>query len=125
MVEFHRSHGKLASVTAVRPISRFGNVTLDSSGRVGQFQEKPQSDSWISAGFMVFNRGVFDYIGGDDCVLEQEPFERLAAAGQLMAYRHDGFFYAMDTFREYQYLNELWSTGAAPWKVWRNGVYAQ
>jgi glucose-1-phosphate cytidylyltransferase len=125
MVEFHRSHGKLASVTAVRPISRFGNVTLDSSGRVGQFKEKPQSDSWISAGFMVFNRGVFDYIGGDDCVLEREPFERLAAAGELMAYRHDGFFYAMDTFREYQYLNELWSTGAAPWKVWRNGVHAQ
>lgn len=120
IVEFHKSHGKLASVTAVRPISRFGNVTVDPGGQVGQFKEKPQSDSWISAGFMVLNRGVFDYLEGDDCILEREPFERLAADGELMAYRHDGFFYAMDTFREYQYLNELWTSGAAPWKVWNN-----
>jgi glucose-1-phosphate cytidylyltransferase len=119
IVEFHKSHGKLATVTAVRPISRFGNVTIDSAGRVGQFQEKPQSDGWISAGFMVLDRGVFDYIGGDDSILERETLERIAGDGELMAYRHDGFFYAMDTYREYQYLNELWNSGAAPWKVWK------
>jgi glucose-1-phosphate cytidylyltransferase len=96
-------------------------LTLDKKGQIEQFREKPQSDSWISAGFMVFNRGVFDYVGGDDCVLERETFERLAADGELMAYRHDGFFYAMDTYREYQHLNELWNSGAAPWKVWKNG----
>jgi glucose-1-phosphate cytidylyltransferase len=94
-------------------------VTVDAEGQVGQFKEKPRSDSWISAGFMVFNRGIFDYIGGDDCILEREILERLAADGELMAYRHDGFFYAMDTFREYQYLNDLWKDGRAPWKVWK------
>ncbi|MGA2146119.1 MAG: glucose-1-phosphate cytidylyltransferase [Bryobacteraceae bacterium] len=125
IVEFHKSHGKLATVTAVRPISRYGNVTLGWDGQVRRFQEKPQSDSWISAGFMVFNRGVFDYIDGDDCVLERDTLERLSASGELMAYRHDGFFYAMDTFREYQYLNELWSSGGAPWMVWNHGVLAR
>ncbi|HEY9142335.1 MAG TPA: glucose-1-phosphate cytidylyltransferase [Bryobacteraceae bacterium] len=119
IVEFHKSHGKLATVTAVRPFSRFGSVTLDPDGQIEQFEEKPQSESWISAGFMVFNRGVFDYIDGDDCILERETLERLAAGGELMAYRHNGFFYAMDTYREYQYLNELWKDGKAPWKVWK------
>ena len=72
----------------------------------------------MSAGFFVLNREVFDYLGGDDCVFEREPLEQLAADGQLMAYRHNGFFYAMDTYREYQHLNDLWSSGAAPWRVW-------
>jgi glucose-1-phosphate cytidylyltransferase len=119
IVEFHKSHGKLATVTAVRPFTRFGSVTVDPAGQIEQFAEKPQSESWISAGFMVFHRRVFDYIGGDDCILERETLERLAAEGELMAYRHDGFFYAMDTYREYQYLNELWKDGKAPWKVWK------
>ncbi len=116
-VEFHKSHGKLATVTTVLPLSRFGLVELDEI-RVGRFMEKPKSESWMSAGYFVLDRGVFDYLGGDECIFEREPLERLAAEGQLMAYRHDGFFYAMDTFREYQYLNQLWSSGAAPWKVW-------
>ncbi len=118
LVEYHKSHGKLATVTTVRPISRFGSVALDNNGAVQQFMEKPRSEGWISAGFLVFERGVFDYLGGDDCILEREPLENLAADGQLRAFRHDGFFYAMDTFREYQYLNDLWSSGKAPWRVW-------
>ena len=87
--------------------------------QVMNFIEKPKSDAWASAGFFVFERGVFDYLDGDQCVLEKEPLERLAADGQLVAYHHDGFFYAMDTYREYQLLNDLWNSGHAPWKVWK------
>ena len=116
-MEFHRSHGRLATVTAVRPTSRFGILDLSAEGQVQRFVEKPQLEGWASAGFFIFNQRVFDYLGGDDCVLEQEPLERLAAENQLMAYRHEGFFYAMDTYREYLYLNELWASGKAPWKV--------
>jgi len=118
LLEFHNSHGKLATVTTVRPISRFGSVTSDQEGSVTQFLEKPQSEGWISAGFFVFNRGVLDYITGDDCMLERAPLEHLAADGQLKAFPHDGFFYAMDTYREHLYLNELWASGQALWKVW-------
>jgi glucose-1-phosphate cytidylyltransferase len=75
-------------------------------------------DGWASAGFLVFNRRIFDYLDGDACVLEREPLERLVAEQQLMAYHHDGFFYAMDTYREYMHLNELWASGRTPWKVW-------
>jgi glucose-1-phosphate cytidylyltransferase len=118
LVEYHHSHGKLATVTTVRPYSRFGSVALDSNDDVKQFMEKPRSDGWISCGFFVFQRGIFDYLGGDDCVLEREPLAQLAADGQLKAFRHSGFFYAMDTYREYQHLNQLWSSGRAPWKLW-------
>lgn len=116
-VAFHQSHGKLATVTTVAPYSRFGMVDLEGE-RVRTFAEKPQVDGWMSAGFFVLNPGVFDYLGGDDCVFEREPLERLALDGQLMAYRHHGYFYAMDTYRDHQHLNELWNSGAAPWKVW-------
>ncbi len=119
VIAFHRMHGKKATLTTVRPMSRYGIVDINGSGAVQQFNEKPSLDSWINAGFFVFHRSVLDYLdGGDECVLERKPLERLAAEGQLMAYRHEGFFYAMDTYREYQYLNELWNTGASPWKVW-------
>jgi glucose-1-phosphate cytidylyltransferase len=118
LVTFHRGHGKLATVTAVTPSSRFGILELSSEGRVKKFLEKPRTESLASAGFFVFQRGIFDYLGGDDCILEREPLERLAADGELMAYQHAGFFYAMDTYREYQYLNEIWEKGQAPWKVW-------
>ena len=114
---FHRAHGKLATVTAVRPVSRYGILELGEKGEVQRFVEKPQLDGWASAGFFIFNQRVFDYLGGDDCVLEQEPLEQLSREDQLMAYKHDGFFYAMDTYREYLYLNELWESGKAPWKV--------
>jgi glucose-1-phosphate cytidylyltransferase len=118
LVEFHKSHGKIATVTTVPPISRFGMLDLDRSDFVQKFTEKPTTDGWMSAGYFVLNRKVFDYLGGDDCIFEREPLERLAADGQLMAYRHQGFFYAMDTFREYQHLNALWNAGDAPWRVW-------
>lgn len=124
VVDFHKSHGKIATVTTVRPISRFGMVELGQEGRVARFAEKPKTDGWMSAGFFVLNREVFDYIDGDDCIFEREPLSRLAMEGQLMAYRHEGFFYAMDTYREYQHLNELWSNGSAPWKVWNSGELA-
>jgi glucose-1-phosphate cytidylyltransferase len=118
LLAFHRSHGKLATVTAVRPYSRFGILATDSRGAVNEFIEKPRLDGWSSAGYLVFQRGIFDYLHGDDCVLERGPMERLAAEGQLMAYHHEGFFFAMDTYREYLYLNEIWTAGQAPWKVW-------
>jgi glucose-1-phosphate cytidylyltransferase len=118
VLEFHRSHGKLATVTTIRPTGRFGVLEIGPGKTVSRFAEKPQLDSWASAGFFVFNRRVFDYLPGDPCILEREPLERLVAEGQLMAYQHDGFFYAMDTYREYQHLNQLWSSGKAPWKVW-------
>jgi glucose-1-phosphate cytidylyltransferase len=118
LVKFHRSHGKLATVTSVRPVSRFGVLELDSQGRVLQFSEKPTVDSWVNAGFFVFDRRVFNYLSGDDCILEHDPLQRLAADGQLLAFPHEGYFQAMDTFREYQELNALWRSNKALWKVW-------
>lgn len=118
LLEFHHAHRRLATVTAVAPISRFGLLDLHADGRVSRFAEKPRSDGWASAGYFVFDRRVLDYLGGDDCALEGEPLERLAAEGELVAYKHEGFFFAMDTYREYKLLNELWDGGAAPWKVW-------
>jgi glucose-1-phosphate cytidylyltransferase len=118
LVEFHKSHGKIATVTTTPPISRFGMLELAAEDRVERFAEKPKSDGWMSAGYFVLNREVFDYLGGDDCIFEREPLERLALDGQLMAYRHDGFFYAMDTYRDHQHLNDVWNGGDAPWRVW-------
>ena len=118
LLKFHKSHGRLATVTTVEPISRFGVLELSGQSEVMKFKEKPRSEGWASAGYFVFQRRIFDYLGGDDCVLEREPLEKLAAEGQLMAYQHKGFFFAMDTYREYQYLNELWSQKQAPWKIW-------
>lgn len=118
LLAFHRSHGRLATVTTVRPISRFGMIEINDKSLVSSFVEKPQVDGWINAGYFVFNRKVLDYLDGDDCILEREPLERLASAGELAAYQHEGFFFAMDTYREYKYLNELWTNNQAPWKVW-------
>jgi glucose-1-phosphate cytidylyltransferase len=119
LLEFHKSHGKLATVTTITPSSRFGVIEANSIGRVTDFKEKAKTSSRASAGFFVLDRRVFDYLGGDDCIFEKEPLERLANDGQLMAFQHDGFFYAMDTYREYEYLNQLWSANQAPWKVWQ------
>ncbi len=118
LLDFHKKHGKLATVTSVRPYSRFGILDLGNEGGVKRFAEKPQTDGWASVGFFIFQRKFLDYLTDDTCVLEREPMERLASEGQLMAYRHQGFFFAMDTYREYKYLNELWDSGQAPWKVW-------
>jgi glucose-1-phosphate cytidylyltransferase len=122
LIAFHQSHGKIATVTSVPPISRFGMLEADAQGRVQRFSEKPKSNGLISAGFFVLNRRIFDYLTGPDCILEREPLERLAGVGQLVAYRHDGFFYAMDTYREYQHLNELWASANTPWTVWSDGI---
>jgi glucose-1-phosphate cytidylyltransferase len=120
LIEFHHSHGKIGTVTTVQPTSRFGILDVEDDGRVTKFAEKPQASGWASAGYFVFNKRIFDYLEGesDDCILERRPLERLSADGELIAYRHNGFFFAMDTFREYQYLNELWNSGKAPWKTW-------
>lgn len=119
LVAFHRDHGRLATVTTVRTMSRFGIVDIGQAGVVAGFTEKPQLDGWINAGFFVFESGVFDYLeDSDNCVLEREPLRQLARDGQLVAYQHPGFFYAMDTYREFKLLNEFWSSGEAPWKVW-------
>lgn len=120
LLEFHKSHGKLATITTVKPFSRFGILQLGEGGRVEAFAEKPQMEGWASAGFFVFQRRMLDYLrAAPDCVLEREPLEKLAADGQLVAYRHEGFFFAMDTYREYLYLNELWNSRKAPWAVWK------
>jgi glucose-1-phosphate cytidylyltransferase len=120
LLTFHQAHGKLATVTAVRPPSRFGALALDGD-RVTAFSEKPQTEAgWISGGFFVFERAVLDYLEGDDTVLEREPLERLAAEGQLMAFRHGGFWEPMDTERDRNNLEGLWAGGTAPWRVWRD-----
>ena len=118
LIKFHQDHGRTATVTTVRPVSRYGILELTEKFAVRQFIEKPQIDGWASAGFFVFQPGIFDLLTGDDCILEQDPLARLAERGDLMAYQHEGFFFAMDTYREYKYLNDLWAAGKAPWKSW-------
>jgi glucose-1-phosphate cytidylyltransferase len=118
LLNFHQRHGKLATVTTFRPISRFGILSINEEHEVRSFMEKPRADAWASAGFFVFEREVLNRLDGANVSLEREPLQRLAAAGQLMAYPHPGFFYAMDTYREYQLLNEAWNSGQAPWKKW-------
>ena len=117
LVKFHEAHGKLATVTTVRPLSRFGVMDLATDGTVEHFREKPMTDDYINAGFFIFEPGVFALLN-DDSVLEQEPLERLAREGQLVAYRHEGFWQPMDTYREYKMLNDLWDTGDPPWRLW-------
>ena len=116
LLRFHRAHGKLATITAVRPAARFGGMSFDGDA-VAEFKEKPQTgEGWINGGFFVFEPGVFKYLHGDDTVLEGDPLENLANDGELMAYRHEGFWQCMDTVRDCTLLNSLWSEGQAPWK---------
>jgi len=118
LLEFHRSHKLLATVTAVRPPARFGSLVFDGH-RVTEFREKPQvGEGWINGGFLVFEPELFDYLLGDGCSLESHAMERLAADGQLAAFRHEGFWQCMDTPREKNYLEKLWQQGTAPWKTW-------
>ena len=118
LMKFHQSHGKLATITTMRPMSRFGELDIQADGSVNSFVEKPQRDAWASCGYFVLDRKVIDLISGDDCVFEKGPLEQLVADDQLVAYQHDGFFFAMDTFREYQQINRMWDEGRTPWKVW-------
>ena len=118
LVDFHRRHGKLATVTAVRPPARFGGLVF-SDDRIVEFTEKPQiGEGWINGGYFVLEPQVLDYIDGDETVFETGPLERLAADGQLMAYRHGDFWQCMDTLRDLRLLEGLWSSGKAPWKAW-------
>ena len=118
LIAFHKSHGKLVTVTAVRPPARFGSLQFEGD-RVTVFAEKPQAaEGWINGGFFVMEPGIFEFLKSDADILERTPLESIAAAGELMAYRHEGFWQPMDTLREKQYLMELWESGDAPWKVW-------
>jgi glucose-1-phosphate cytidylyltransferase len=118
LLRFHRAHGRLATLTAVRPPARFGGLVFDGD-MVAQFTEKPQvGEGWINGGFLVFEPGLFDYLRDDSTSLEAETMERLATDGQLAAYRHEGFWQCMDTVRDLKLLQSLWSGGEAPWKVW-------
>ena len=118
LVRFHEGHGKLATVTTVQPQSRFGVMDIADDGTVRRFKEKPQTDGWINIGFFIFEPGIFEYLEDDSTVLEQDPLSRLAADGQIAAYRHKGFWQPMDTYRESRLLNSLWESGEAPWRTW-------
>ncbi len=118
LLSFHKSHGKVATLTAVRPPARFGGLNIDG-GHVVEFVEKPQSgEGWINGGFFVLEPEIFDYIEGDGTPFEGEPMQKLASDGQLMAFQHEGFFQPMDTIRDRNILENLWASGKAPWKVW-------
>jgi len=121
LLAFHRAQGRIATVTGVHPTSRYGEMKVDA-GRVVEFNEKPTvAEGVVSGGFFVFERQVFDYLGDDPKVfLELEPLQKLARDGQLSVFVHEGFWHPMDTYRDWLYLNELWRSGEAPWKVWRD-----
>ncbi len=120
LLAFHHSHGKLATMTAVRPPARYGHMVFEGD-RVAEFTEKPQTgEGWINGAFFVLEPGIFDYIDDDSTQWEKEPLEKLARDGQLMAYRHDSFWQCMDTLREKHILETLWQTNQAPWKIWED-----
>ncbi len=119
LLKFHRSHGRIATVTAVRPPARFGRLEIQDS-RVTHFDEKPlEGEAWINGAFFILEPRVFDYIDGDATQFEKEPLEGLARDGELMAYQHHGFWQCMDTIRDKVRLESLWDTGDAPWKIWK------
>lgn len=119
LLEFHRSHGRAATVTAVRPPARFGGLLFDDDSMVTQFTEKPQiGEGWINGGYLVFEPTIFDYLEDDQTTLEADALERLAADKQLAAFRHEGFWQCMDTLRDKNLLEGLWRGGEPPWKVW-------
>lgn len=119
LLNFHESSRLPATITAVQPPGRFGALDIDAKSRVLSFREKPEGDGqWINGGFMVLTPEVFDYIEGDATVFEQEPLHHLSSTGKLSAYRHTGFWHAMDTMRDRRYLEELWASGRAPWRIW-------
>ncbi|MFO7661451.1 MAG: glucose-1-phosphate cytidylyltransferase [Chloroflexota bacterium] len=118
LLAFHRQHGRLMTLTAVRPPARYGHLEFEGN-RINRFDEKPQTaEGWINGAFFVVEPQVFDYIEGDETQFEKEPLERLAADGELMAYKHDGFWQCMDTRRDKYVLERLWDSGEAPWKLW-------
>jgi glucose-1-phosphate cytidylyltransferase len=120
LLAFHESQGRRATLTAVQPFGRFGALDLDDKGTVRGFREKPKVDNaWVNGGFFVLEPEVFDYIEGDETFWEQGPLETLSKEGQLAAYKHTGFWQPMDTLRDKRYLEDLWQSGDAPWKLWK------
>ncbi|HNE04218.1 MAG TPA: sugar phosphate nucleotidyltransferase, partial [Anaerolineales bacterium] len=118
LIKFHKNHGKLATMTAVRPVARFGQIVLQGN-QVVEFAEKPQTgEGWINGGFFVLQPDIIKYIEDDQVIWERKPMERLASDGELMAYNHNEFWQCMDTLRDVQLLNNLWDGGNAPWKLW-------
>ena len=119
LAQYHKKHGKIATVTAVQPAGRFGAIDISVDNGIRRFHEKPKGDgSWINGGFFVLNREIFKYITGTSTVFEQEPLETLAADCQLVAYKHEGFWQPMDIMKDKLYLETLWDTKKAPWRIW-------
>ena len=117
-IKFHKKNKKIATVVAVKPIGRFGAITLNEN-LVEKFSEKPKGDgSWINGGFFVLNKKIFNYLSNKNCIWEKEPLEKIAVESQLAAYKHQGFWHAMDTLRDKNYLEEKWNSNQAPWKIW-------
>ena len=122
LIEFHHRSGRIATLTGVHPMGRFGELAIDGD-TVREFAEKPPSNhTWINGGYLVLNRRIFDYLAGDDCILERTPLERLSAEGQLGVYRHPGYWQCMDTLRDMEMLNHEWASGRPPWKVWSDAA---
>ena len=120
LLEFHKKHGKLATITAINYDERFGVLKIDNENSINEFAEKTRSPGgWINGGFMVLEPEVLNYIEGDETIFEREPLENLAKDGELKAYKHDGFWRCMDTKRDHDSLNEMWDTNAAPWLIWK------
>ena len=121
LLDFHWRQGRIATITTTQPAGRFGTLKLAPDGRIERFKEKARKDqSWVNAGFMVLNREIFDYMGDGSQMLEDAPFEALVRDGELAAYKHDGFWAPMDTVPDREYLEKLWESGKAPWKVWED-----
>ena len=121
LLDFHKNHGKYATLTAVQPLGRFGALEINTKDEIINFQEKPKGDkAWINGGFFVLEPQIFDYINGDETIWEREPLEKLAKDGQLAAYRHKGFWMCMDTLRDKKELETLWNSGNPPWKIWKD-----
>lgn len=119
LLEFHKEHGRIATITTTQPAGRFGAIKISEDGIIENFKEKARKDqSWVNAGFMVLSKGIFDYLGDGAEMLEASPFERMAQEGEMAAYRHAGFWSPMDTVHDREYLEGLWSSGKAPWKIW-------
>lgn len=120
LLKFHESHGLAATMTVTQPYSRFGVVDMDESGVIGRFREKPRMDDWVNIGYLVLKPEVIDLIDDDGSIFEQEPLHQLADQSQIAAFKHSGFWQPMDTQRELQQLNEIWSRGDAPWRIWNS-----
>ena len=118
LLKFHKAHGRMATVTITLPRTSFGMLNISDDNVVTGFQEKPKIESFVNCGFFVFNRKIFDYMSGDDCILERDVLPKIAAEGQLMAYKHMCFWDCMDTYKDNVTLNEQWAKGEAPWKLW-------